>query len=79
MLVNARLRPILVDDQHYSLPSQVILAINSLVLRHFLTDSELHLAIETEQDRMKLSLSQYYVGKIIKWVHEGKSKPVYSS
>jgi hypothetical protein len=37
----------------------VILTVNPLASLYFLTDSELHLATETEQDRTKLSLLQY--------------------
>jgi hypothetical protein len=37
---------------------QVILTIKPLALLHFLTDLELHLATETEQDQMRLPLLQ---------------------
>ncbi len=47
MLVNARLRYILIDGSLYSLHGQVILTINRLALLNFLTDTELHLATET--------------------------------
>ncbi len=58
MLVNARLRYISVDGKHYSLYDQVILAVYPLTSLHFWTDSESHLATETEQDRTRLSLLQ---------------------
>ncbi len=45
-----------IDGSFYSLHSHVI---NPLALRHFLSDRELHLATETEQDQMRLSLLQY--------------------
>jgi hypothetical protein len=59
MLVNARLMYISIDGSLYSLHSQVILTVNPLALLHFLTDLELHLATETDQDQMRLSLLQY--------------------
>ncbi len=46
MLVNARLTYISIDGPLYSF--------NPLVLLHFLTDQELHLAAETEQDQTRL-------------------------
>jgi hypothetical protein len=58
MLVNARLTYILIDGSLYSLHSQVILTINPLASLHFLTDRELHLATETEQDQTRISLLQ---------------------
>ncbi len=54
MLVNSRLANVLIDGSLYSLHSQVILTVNPLVSLHFLTDQELHLATETEQDRTRL-------------------------
>jgi hypothetical protein len=59
VLVNARLMYILIDGSLYNLYSQVILTVNPLALLHFMTDRELHLATETEQDQMRLSLLQY--------------------
>jgi hypothetical protein len=56
MLVNAILTYISIDGSLYSLHSQVILNINPFVLLHFLTDRDLHLATETEQDPTRLSL-----------------------
>jgi hypothetical protein len=56
MLVNARLMYISIDGSLYSLHSQVILTVNPLALRHFLTDRVLNLATETDQDQMRLSL-----------------------
>jgi hypothetical protein len=58
MLVNARLSYISVDGLHYNPGGQVILTINPLVLLHFLTDPELQLATETEQDRRRLLILQ---------------------
>ncbi len=58
MLVNARMTSISIDGSLYSLHSQVILTVNPFALLHFLTDQELHLATETEQDRTRLSLLQ---------------------
>ncbi len=59
LLVNARLLYILVDGLHYSLGGQVIVTINPLVLLYILTDQELHLVTETEQDQTRLPLLQY--------------------
>jgi hypothetical protein len=58
MLVNARLTYISIDGSLYSFHSQVILTINPVASLHFLTDQELHLSTETEQDQMRLSLLQ---------------------
>jgi hypothetical protein len=52
MLVNARLSYILIDGSLNSLRGQVILTVNLKVSLHFLTDWELHLATETEQDQV---------------------------
>ncbi len=54
MLVNARLSYILVDGLHYSFGGQLVFSITS----PFLTDQEIHLATETEQDQTKLPLLQ---------------------
>jgi hypothetical protein len=58
MLVNERLPYILIDSSHYSSRSQVILTISLLSNASLLTDQELHLATDTEQDRTRLSLLQ---------------------
>jgi hypothetical protein len=58
MLVNVRLVYISIDGFHYSSCGQVILTITLVASLYFLTDQELHLATETEQDRMRLSLLQ---------------------
>ena len=58
MLVNVRLMYILIDGSHYSSCGQVILTVSLLALLHSLTDQEIHLATETEQDRARLSLLQ---------------------
>jgi hypothetical protein len=57
--VNVRLLYISVDGLHYNSGGQEILTINPLVSLHFLTDPELHLATETEQDRTRLLILQY--------------------
>jgi hypothetical protein len=54
MLVNARLTHVLIDGSLYCLHSQVILTVNLLALLHFLTDQELHLTTETEQEQTLL-------------------------
>jgi hypothetical protein len=59
MLVNARLMYISINGSLYSLHSQVILTGNPLASLHFLTNQELHLETETEQDQTRLSLLQY--------------------
>ncbi len=59
MLVNVRLSYISVDGLHYNSGGQEILTVNPLALLHFLTDPELHLATETEQDRTRLLMIQY--------------------
>jgi hypothetical protein len=56
--VNARLSYISVDGLHYNPGGQVILTVNDLESLQFLTDPELHLATETEQDRMRLLILQ---------------------
>jgi hypothetical protein len=56
MLVNVRLTYISIDGSHYSSHGQVILTVSLLVLLHFLTGREIHLATETEQDRTRLKL-----------------------
>ncbi len=48
----------MVDGLHYSLSGQVTVTVNPLTLLYILTDQELHLATETEQDRMRLPLLQ---------------------
>jgi hypothetical protein len=58
MLVNARQTYISIYGSLYSLCSQVILPFNLLASLHFLTDWELHLATETEQDQARLPLLQ---------------------
>jgi hypothetical protein len=54
MLVNARLSYISVDGLLDNPGRQVILTVNPLVSLDLLTDPELHLATETEQDRRRL-------------------------
>ncbi len=58
MLANARLTYISIDGSLYNSCGQVISNVDPLALLHFLTDQELHLATKTEQNRMRLSLSQ---------------------
>ncbi len=59
MLVNARLSYILVNGLHFRSGRLVIFTVNPLASLHFQTDSELHLATETEQDRTRLLIFQY--------------------
>jgi hypothetical protein len=59
LLVNARMQYILVDGLHYSLGGQGIVTVNPLALLHIVTDQELHLSTETEQDQARLPLLQY--------------------
>ncbi len=58
--MNVRLLNILVDGLHYSLGSQVMVTVNTFAPLHVLTDQELHLATETEQDQTRLLLLQYH-------------------
>jgi hypothetical protein len=58
MLVNARLLYISVDGSHYSLDGQVIFTVSLWHRFTFLTDQEIHLATETEQDQTRLPLLQ---------------------
>ncbi len=57
--MNVRLLHICVDGLHYSLGGQVMVTFNPLASLHSLTDQELHLATETEQDRTRLLLLQF--------------------
>jgi hypothetical protein len=52
MLVNVRLKYISIDGSHYCSHGQVIMTVSLLASLHFLTDQELHLATEAEQDQM---------------------------
>ncbi len=52
--MNARLLYILVDGLHYNLGGQVVVTVNPLASLHVLTDQQLNLAKETEQDEMRL-------------------------
>jgi hypothetical protein len=56
--MNVRLLYISVDGLRYSLCGQVTVIVNPLPLLYTLTDQELHLATETEQDRTRLPLLQ---------------------
>jgi hypothetical protein len=55
-LVNVRLLYISVDGLHYGLSGQVIVTVNPFASLPNLTDQELHLATETQLDRMRLLL-----------------------
>jgi hypothetical protein len=52
MLVNARLTYISIDGSLYSSCDQVFLIVNPLASLHFLTEWELHLATDIEQDQI---------------------------
>ncbi len=58
MLMNARQSYISVDGLHYNSGGRVILTNNPLASLHFLSDPELHLATETEQDCTRLLILQ---------------------